>query len=99
MKQQSTYADIIEDKIQEWQSKLEELRLQSEQASPEQRPKLDDKMNNLRTAIEIATLQLHDLDARETMENTLNIKDDILRIFETIDRDLQTTERVTPYML
>ncbi len=98
MKSQSTYADIIEDKVNEWHSKIDILKKQAEESSSEYNIELRTKLKELQTAIEAATSQLHELDENETQENTVAIKNDILKIFESIDKSLSISEKKTPYM-
>ena len=99
MEENLTYADIIEDKIEEWRTKLVELKRMTEEARPEQRAELNERRTRLLSAINTATLQLHELSARETTANTMVVKDSILKIFDSIDRDLTISETMPPYML
>ncbi len=97
--QSSTYKDIIEEKISEWQSSVEKLEEQAQKVSSDTQTKLNLKITQLKSAIETATLQLHELDKQEDTANTLMIKDKILKIFDSIDKDLTVFEDKTPYML
>lgn len=96
---ESTYADIIEDKVKEWHGKVDILREQSANAPAESRPELKARINNLQENIESATQQLFELDKKENKENTLETKNNILAIFESIDKDLTISEKKAPYML
>ncbi len=95
----STYADIIEDKVKEWHGKIDILREQSASAPAENRPELETRIKGLQESIESATRQLFELDKKENKDNTLEIKNEILVIFESIDRDLTISEKKAPYML
>ncbi len=97
--QSSTYKDIIEEKISEWQSSVKKLEEQAQKASSDTQTKLNLKTTQLKSAIETATLQLHELDKQEDTSNTMMIKDKILKIFDAIDKDLTVFEDKTPYML
>ncbi len=93
------YRDIIEDKIRDWKENIELLKQHAEKTPINSQPHFNWKITQLRSAIETATLQLHDLDSRENFTNTVMIKDEILRIFDSIDRDLTIFDEKTPFML
>jgi hypothetical protein len=56
-------------------------------------------MEQLKSAIDIATFQLHYLDEQETPGNTMETKDEILKIFDSIDKDFPEYEDKTPFMI
>jgi hypothetical protein len=94
-----TYKDIIDSKIAEWQSGLKKLEDQAEKAASDSKATLRAKMQQLKSAIDTATVQLHNLDEQETVGNTMETKDKILKIFHSIDKDFIGLEDKTPYML
>jgi hypothetical protein len=94
-----TYKDIIDEKIAEWRSGLKKLEEQAGKAPSDIKAKLNAKMEQLKSAIDTATVQLHNLDEQETIGNTMETKDKILKIFYSIDKDFTGYEDKTPYML
>jgi uncharacterized protein Yka (UPF0111/DUF47 family) len=94
-----TYKDIIDEKTAEWQSGLKKLEEQAGKAPSDTREEFNAKIAQLRSAIAAATAQLHTLDAMETVANTMETKDKILKIFSSIDKDFTGYEEKTPYML
>lgn len=97
--QSQTYKDIIDDKIAEWQSSLKKLEGLAEDTTSDLREKLQSKTGELRLAIEAAIVQLRQLDEQETVANTIETKDKILKVFSSIDQDFQGYESKTPFML
>ena len=98
--QSSTYKDIIDDKIAEWQNSLKKLEEQTGAATSDtKKGKLRAKTNQLRSAIDKAIVQLRDLDEQETVANTMETKDKIVKIFTSIDKDFIGNEETSPYML
>ncbi len=97
--QSQTYRDIIDDKIVEWQQGLEKLKKQMAKAPAEKKNLLSAKVEELRSAIDAATLQLYNLNEQETAQNTMEMKERILKIFSTIDKDFTEYEEKTPFML
>lgn len=95
----STYRDLIDDKVAAWQNALKRLEEQAAKASSETRAKRMAKLDRLRLEIDSAATQLHTLDRQEHAGNTMEIKDRILEIFNTIDKDFPRYEEKTPYML
>ncbi|MFW2366009.1 MAG: hypothetical protein ACN4GW_06305, partial [Desulforhopalus sp.] len=79
--QSPTYRDIIDEKITEWQQGLEELGKMTERATVENKGVLSAKVEELKSAIEDAIVQLHNLDEQETAQNTMETKERILKIF------------------
>lgn len=97
--QSSTYKDIIDDKIAEWQSSLKKLEEKTGTATAEAKGKLRARTNQLRSAIDKAEIQLRDLDKQETVDNTMETKDKIVQLFTSIDKDLSGFEEKSPFML
>ena len=97
--QSLTYKDIIDDKVAEWQSDLKRLEEQSKKASSDTQAKHRAKMMQIKAAIHTAKFQLSALDEQETTGNTMETKDKILQIFDTIDRDFPWYEDTTPFMI
>ncbi|MBT8347467.1 MAG: hypothetical protein KJO28_14320 [Desulfofustis sp.] len=94
-----TYKDIIDDKIGEWQQGLERLGKMVEKASVDQKNQLSAKVEEFRSTIDAAISKLRDLDAQETVHNTMETKGKILNIFSSIDKDFGEYQEKTPFML
>jgi len=94
-----TYTEIIDEKIAEWRSGLKKLEELAQKAAPHRKSDLISKTRKLSLAVNRAIVQLQNLDEKETVENTLAVKDDILAIFSSIDREFQGHEEGTPFML
>ncbi len=94
-----TYKDIIDDKIGEWQQGLERLGKMVEKASVDQKDQLSTRVEEFKSTIEAAIAQLRDLDAQETVHNTMETKEKILNIFSSIDKDFGEYQEKTPFML
>lgn len=100
MQKTLTYKDIIDDKVAEWRQHLRKLGEFAEKATLEHRAELKTKMEQLRSEIDTAVVRLQELDQLETVANTLETKDKILEIFNSIDKDFYTwNEYQTPFML
>lgn len=97
--QSLTYKDIIDDKIAEWQSDLKKLEEQAGKATSDTKAKLSAKTEQLKSAIDSAIVQLRNLDEQETVGNTMETKNKILKIFSSIDKDFIGYEDKTPFML
>lgn len=95
----STYRDIIDEKVAEWQKSLKKLEEQAAGAPSETKVEMRRKLDQLRLQIEKAAAQLRTLDEQENVRNTMEIKDKILQIFSSIDRDFPRYDGQTPYML
>jgi len=95
----STYKDIIDDKVAAWQKSLKNLEEQAAKASSDTKAKRRAKLDQLRSKIDNAVIQLHSLDEQEKVDNTMETKDKILQIFNSIDEDFPRYEEQTPYML
>lgn len=93
----SSYQDIIENKIEEWQNSIANLEKRAKKAGEKDR--FEELIGRMRSAVQNASLELRDLDQQENAENTLDIKDKILKIFDTIDRDFAAEGEKTPFML
>lgn len=94
--QPSTYGDIIEDKLLEWQSEIAKLEQHAQKAGSET---FSGKIDRLRAAITDAGKQLKELDDQENASNTIEIKSKILEVFTSIDREIKSHVATTPYML
>jgi len=97
--QSSSYRDLIEGKIVEWKGRLTQLeeRLRKEiLKGDEDAFKMFDHLNK---AVDSAALQLRDLDKQENASNTMITKENILEIFDSIDKVLVDHEEKTPFML
>jgi len=94
-----TYKDIIDEKTAEWQKGLKKLEDLAAKSATDTRTNLDAKIEQLRSAIDLATAQLRHLDEQETIGNTVETKDKILKIFSAIDKDFIGFEKKEPYML
>ncbi len=94
--QSTTYTDIIDGKIAEWQGQLKKVEKRAEKASSDISSA---HVNDLRKAINAATVQLRSLDAQETAGNTMATKDEILKIFNSIDTQFTEFEEKSPFML
>lgn len=97
--QSLTYKDIIDDKLTEWQNGLRKLEEQAGKATSESKAKLNAKREQLQSAIDTAIVKLRNLDEQETVDNTMETKDEILKIFSSIDKDFTGHEGKTPFML
>lgn len=97
--QSPTYRDIIDEKIAEWQQGLAELGKMTERAAAENKDMLSAKVEELKSAIDAAIVQLHNLDEQETAQNTMETKERILKIFSSIDQDFTEYQEKTPFML
>ena len=97
--QSQTYKDIIDDKIGEWQKGLEKLGEMVEKAGIDQKEKLGAKVEEFKSTINEAITQLHELDAQETVHNTMETKEKILNIFSSIDKDFGEYQEKIPFML
>ncbi len=94
-----TYKDIIDEKVAEWQMGIKKLEEQMGKATSDSKARLQEKMTQLTSAIDSAIVQLKDLDRQETLSNTVEIKDKIMRVFDSIDRDFTGVDDRTPFML
>lgn len=97
--EESTYRSLIDEKVTDWESSLAKLRTQADTASSDTRVKLVEMIEKFRTEIDSAKARLIDLDEQETKDNTLEIKNKILHVFNSIDKEFKGYEDVTPFML
>ena len=97
--QSFTYTDIIDDKVAEWQSSLKKIEEQSGKAPSDTKATRSAKTRQLSSAIDKAIVQLRSLDKQETVDNTMETKDNILQIFTSIDKGFIGFEDKTPFML
>jgi len=97
--QSSSYQELIEEKIEEWQNRLSQI----EELVKKERPKGNEEtfkmFEQLSKAVDSATLKLRELDKEENAGNTLMIKENILKIFDSIDQVLVDHVDKTPFML
>lgn len=97
--QSSTYTDIIDSKLAEWQDNLKKLEVQAAKADSDTKAILLPKIELLKSEIETARVQLYDLDKKECVENTMETKNKILKVFSSVDRDCTGYVDQTPFML
>lgn len=94
-----TYKEIIDDKIAEWQRDLEKVEDHAAKAAADTKTNHSSKTDQLKAAIDSAIVQLRQLDEEETVDNTMETKDKILKIFNSIDQNFREYEDKTPFML
>lgn len=97
--QSLTYKDLIDEKTAEWQTSLKKLEEQAGKSSSDTKSMLNTKIEQFKSAIDKAMVQLHNLDKKETVDNTMETKNQILKIFSSIDKSFKEYEEVTPFML
>ncbi len=95
----STYRDLIESKISEWQNSIQQLEERSHKAGSADKEKIGSMVNELNATVKKASLDLRQLQEQENDKNTLEIKEQMLTIFDSVDKDLRGYEEKTPYML
>ena len=71
----------------------------TERATVENKGMLSAKVEELKSAIDAAIVQLHKLDEQETVQNTMETKEQILNIFSSIDQGFSEYQEKTPFML
>lgn len=94
-----TYQELIENKISEWRDNVDKLKERTPKTGSSEQQKINQMVNELSKAVEEAGTQLRQLEKQENATNTMEIKEKILQIFESIDRNLATYKETTPYML
>lgn len=97
--QSFTYKDIIDDKITEWQDGLKKLEEQAGTTTSETKSKLRAETNKLRSAMDKAITQLRQLDEQETVDNTMETKNQIVKIFTSVDKNFVGHGEKSPFML
>lgn len=97
--QSSSYQALIEEKIEEWKSKLTKLEEKVKKESPKGNEETFKMFEQLSKAVDSAALKLRELDKQENAGNTMMIKENILKIFDSIDKYLVDHEDKTPFML
>ena len=97
--QSSSYLELIEDKIGEWKNKLTQLEEKIKKESPKGNEEALKMFEQLSKAVDSAVLKLHELDKQENADNTMVIKENILNVFDSIDKVLVDQEHKTPFML
>lgn len=95
----STYRDLIETKISEWQNSIKKLEERIQKAGTADKEKIGAMVNELNAAVKKASLDLRQLEEQVNDTNALEIKEKILDIFDSVDKDLRGYEEKTPYML
>lgn len=95
----SIYRDIIDEKIAEWRSNLSRIEEQLAHADHRTKEELGAKVEKIRHQIDRAIVQLLILDKEETMANTVDTKNKIVEVFNSVDRDFPRYEDSAPYML
>lgn len=96
---ESTYRSLIDEKIADWENALNKLKDQADKASSDTQAKLSSTIDQFKSAIETAKNKLFELDELETAENTMETKDKIVNIFNSIDEEFKEYEDITPFML
>jgi len=95
----SIYKDLIEEKIAVWRTDLKKLEEIIAQGNAEIKEEFKAKIEQLKPKMEKAIVDLYELDAHETVNNTMETKNKIVSIFDSIDRMFPRYEEQTPYML
>jgi len=95
----SIYKDLIEEKIAVWRTDLKKLEEIIAKADSEIKGEFGTKIEQLKPEIDKAIVRLYELDAHETVENTMETKTKIRNIFDSIDRMFPRYEEQAPYML
>ncbi len=88
-----TYKDLVDEKIREWQQALGRL----ERQQPVKHASAG--VEQLKPALDSAIAHLSALVEQETVGNTLETKDNILKIFTSIDKEFSKYQGKTPFML
>lgn len=97
--QSSSYHELIEEKIVEWQSKLTNLEENIRKSGQKNYQEKIKMLETLNSRVHSAALQLRDLDVEEDAERTMEIKDKVLALFDAVDRNLVEYQETTPFML
>ena len=97
--QTSSYQSLIENKIEEWQNKLAKLEKRVGKVASSDAEGFVEKLAQLKSAVGDASSELRALDKQENNTNTLQIKEKILKIFDSIDQNLIDQDEKTPFML
>ena len=96
---ESSYHDIIEKKIEEWQKSILKLEERARKANRDTATRLGQSLEKLNESINASISELRELDQQEDNRNTLAIKEKMLEIFDSVDKELTTQEEKTPFML
>ena len=97
--QSSSYSSLIDEKIEEWREKLAKLQERQNKTDAKDLEEFTKQLKQLDLAVNSAALELRDLEGQENASNTMEIKEKILKIFDSIDKDLVDYEDKTPFML
>lgn len=96
----SPYHDLIEDKISDWRAsveKIEERMLKGKSAAAKGYPgKMIDRLN---ADVNTAVLQLRELEKKEERGDTATMKDRMLEIFDSVDKNIRSYDAKAPFML
>jgi predicted nucleic acid-binding Zn-ribbon protein len=95
----TTYQDLIDNKIAHWQDTIRKIEERVGQTGSDSREEARQSLQKLRDSFASAQAELHEVSSRETVQNTLAVKDQILKIFDSIDRELTAFDESTPFML
>ena len=95
----TTYQDLIDNKIAQWQDTIRTIEARVGQAGSGSREEASQSLQKLKDSVAAAQVELHEASNRETVQNTLAVKDQILKIFDSIDRDLTAFTQSSPFML
>lgn len=95
----STYQDIIDSKIEEWQNRFDALEKRMQKAGSTEREKHAASINELRATLTRAREDLRQLQEQENEQNTMEIKEKMLKLFNSVDKELSMYQEKTPYML
>lgn len=95
----ATYQDLIDNKVAHWQAVIATIEERLSKPGSGDREALSQSLQQLKDSVAAATSELHELNNRETAETTLAVKDQILKIFDSIDRDLSAFVERSPFML
>lgn len=95
----TTYQDLIDNKIAHWHDSIRKIEERVGQAGSNSREEIRQSLQKLKDSVASAQAELHEVSNRETVQNTLAVKDQILKIFDSIDRDLTAFDESTPFML
>jgi hypothetical protein len=97
--QSNSYGELIEEKIKEWQNKLLHIEETVKKEAVKGNNETFKMFEQLNKAVDSAKLKLRELDREENASNTLMIKENILEIFDSIDKVLIEQQDKTPFML
>jgi len=97
--QPGNYQELIEGKIVEWQGKLSQIEEMVKKVKHDGNEETFKMFEQLSKSVDSATQKLRELDKEENAGNTMMIKENILKIFDSIDKVLVDNVDKTPFML